>query len=225
MFNAASVSETLQEAAEYGFTSTSKPIFDWPTVKAKRDAYVQRLNGIYERNLLNSKVEIIAGLGSFVNNNTVKVGQHTFTAKHILIATGSQASIPKIEGKEHVLTSDGFFEMNYLPKKVAIVGAGYIAVELAGVLAQLGSQVDLIYRHHEFLRTFDVSIRQGVSESYKQMGMNLLSNSHVQKISSSFEGEKKKLELLCLNSSTQSTSTHSDYDEVIYAVGRERNYE
>lgn len=125
MFNTAAVSDTLNEAHEYGF-KFSKPTFDWPTVKSKRDAYIQRLNGIYERNLMNSKVEIIPGMGSFVNNNTIKVGQHIFTAKHILIATGSQASIPpQLEGSEHVLTSDGFFDMNYLPKKVAIVGAGH----------------------------------------------------------------------------------------------------
>ena len=221
MFNTASIAETLHEASEYGFT-VAKPEFDWATVKSKRDAYVQRLNGIYERNLLNSKVEIIGGIGSFVNNHTVRVGQSNYSAKHILIATGSQATIPKVQGSEHVLTSDGFFKMDYLPKKVAIVGAGYIAVELAGVLAQLGSKVDLYFRHDELLRSFDSSIREGVLDSYKELGMKLICNSNIHKIESVQVGEQRRtLTLHSTINQSQATVVNSDYDEVIYAVGRE----
>ena len=88
------------------------------------------------------------------------------------------------------------------------------------MLKQLGSQVDLIYRHSEFLRSFDSSIRQGIAESYTQMGMNLISNAQVQKILKTGDGESKKLELHCLSTENQMTSIHSDYNEVIYAVGR-----
>jgi glutathione reductase (NADPH) len=161
----ASVAEVLHEAKQYGFDIQQTPSFNWNYLKLKRDAYVTRLNGIYANNLNKEKVEVIYGDASFVDRNTVKVGEQLYSGKHILIAVGSQAWIPNVPGaKEFGVTSDGFFELETMPKKVAIAGAGYIAIELAGIFKTLGAEVSLFIRHNEFLRSFDDIIREGVMQ-------------------------------------------------------------
>ncbi len=113
-------------------------------------------------------VEIITGTATFVDKNTIKVGDQLYGGKHILIATGSRAWIPNVPGaREFGVTSDGFFELEDLPKKVAIAGAGYIAVELAGIFKILGAEVSLFIRQSEFLRSFDSCIREGVMQCKK----------------------------------------------------------
>lgn len=155
----------MHEASQYGFKLTETPQVNWNEVKVKRDAIVERLNGIYERNLERENVDIIRGHASFVDSQTVKVGSQLYSGKKILIAVGSKAWIPDIPGaKEFGVTSDGFFELTTMPKKVAIAGAGYIAVELAGIFKSLGAEVSLIIRQKEFLRSFDSCIREGVME-------------------------------------------------------------
>jgi glutathione reductase (NADPH) len=122
-------------------------------IKEKRDAYITRLNGIYTTNMTKDTIHQIVGTASFVDSKTVQVNNENYSAKKILIATGSSAWIPDVPGaQEFGITSDGFFELGYLPKKVAIVGAGYIAVELAGIFASLGSEVTLFVRQDSYLR-------------------------------------------------------------------------
>jgi glutathione reductase (NADPH) len=141
MYNAASVLEILHQAEGYGI-SVGDVKFDMKTIKAKRDAYVKRLNGIYAKNLENSGVTFVSGDAKFVGPKTVEVDGKPYTAKHILIAVGGKPMIPNIPGaRELGITSDGFFDLEEVPERVAVIGSGYIAVELAGILNVLGSKV------------------------------------------------------------------------------------
>jgi glutathione reductase (NADPH) len=226
MWNTAHIAETLDEASSYGFNLSSRPSFNWTMMKQKRDAYVKRLNGIYENNLSKDNIEIIKGFASFVDNKTVRVGDLDYTGDHILIATGSKAWIPEIPGaKEFGLTSDGFFDLNYLPKKVAIAGAGYIAVELAGIFNALGTSVSLFIRQKEFLRSFDVSIRECLLQEYKEAGIDVVFDSQILEISNSGNSLQKSLKLNVLNKSSLQTNSFEGYEEVIFAVGRSANTE
>ena len=151
MFNAASVKETINQASGYGF-SVSDTSFDMGAIKAKRDACVTRLNGIYKSNLANSEVTFIEGDARFTGPKSVTVGDSTYTGKHVLVAVGGKPTLPNIPGAHIGITSDGFFDLEEVPKKVAVIGSGYIAVELAGILNVLGSSVDLFIRGERPLR-------------------------------------------------------------------------
>ena len=159
MWNVAWINEAIHDAHDYGFDVTPPPAvtgFRWAEIKAKRDAYVKRLNDIYTNNVKKDGVEFVAGWGKLLDAKTVGVGGESFEAKHIVLATGGAPTLPRsVPGYEHGITSDGFFELPAQPRRVAVVGAGYIAVELAGILRSLGSDVALYIRHQSFLRTFD----------------------------------------------------------------------
>ena len=154
MWNAAHIAEQTQLAKDYGF-AVSGAEFDWPTLKTKRDAYIARLNGIYAKNLANSGVETVLGYATFTGAKTIEVNGQAYSGKHMLIATGGTPWVPDLPGAELGISSDGFFELEDLPKRCLVVGAGYIATELAGVLNGLGSQVTLALRKDTALRGFD----------------------------------------------------------------------
>lgn len=143
-WHAAEIHQTLRNAKNYGFAIEETRPFDWQGFVAKRAALVQRLNTIHEEHLGEDDVEYLHGVASFVDTDTVNVvldagKQVAVKAKHILVAVGGHPTIPSdIEGSELGITSDGFFELDKQPKKVAIIGAGYIAVELAGMFNALG---------------------------------------------------------------------------------------
>ena len=124
MFNAAHVQEVLHDAPLYHYKNADAVALDWGKLKAARDAYVTRLNGIYARNLENSGVTKLEGLASFVSNNEVKVGDATYTADHVLVAVGGAPSFPDLDGAEHCLSSDGFFALEDRPDSCLVVGAG-----------------------------------------------------------------------------------------------------
>ncbi|KAJ3416509.1 hypothetical protein HDV05_001246 [Chytridiales sp. JEL 0842] len=226
----ASIAEMLHEAKGFGFDVTVKS-FNWEAVKQKRDAYITRLNGIYTNNLTKDKVDQIVGFASFVDPHTIEVEGKQYTAKNILIATGSEAWIPNNPGaREYGMTSDGFFELSYLPKKVALAGAGYIAVELAGIFKALGSDVTLFIRKSEFLRSFDSIIKDSIMEEYKKMGINIVACSSVHKIENTSTDPAKKLLKLHYNRQTADndntvTETMDGVEEFIWAVGRTANVE
>ena len=156
MFCAANLrEEILQDACDYGLQVDGNAKFDWSKFVQKRDAYIERLNGIYQRNLDNSKVDIIKGMAKFVGDKKVEVDGSLYTADHILVAVGGRPLIPDIPGSEHGITSDGFFELKDQPGKVVVVGAGYIAVEMAQIFAGLGSNTTLCIRGSKVLRSFD----------------------------------------------------------------------
>lgn len=184
MFLAASMRDTLtHECPQYGFGNPD-PTFDWKAVKDKRDAYIVRLNKIYENGLKNNGIDILEGWGSFVDAHTVEVkmkdgSTKTVTADKIMIATGGKPMVPPGEGvAEHCITSDGFFDLEALPQKAVVVGAGYIAVELAGVLNALGSEVHLVVRKGKALREFDPDISDMLDAEYLKAGVTIHRNTN-----------------------------------------------
>ena len=216
MWNASVVAESLHDAKCYGF-SVDKFSFNYEEIKKKRDTYITRLNGIYDKLLDNSKVDLVRGFAKFKSSNVVEVNGESFEGKHILIATGGYPSIPAIPGAELGLSSDGFFEMKNLPKKAVVIGAGYIAVELAGVLNGLGSEVHLMIRKDSLLRTFDKDIQSALIEEIENSGITIHKQSSIEQIVKKSDGL-----------SISGKEPGKDYlieaiDEVIWAVGRNPN--
>uniref|UniRef100_A0A8C5W3H3 Glutathione reductase, mitochondrial n=1 Tax=Microcebus murinus TaxID=30608 RepID=A0A8C5W3H3_MICMU len=159
MWNTAVHSEFMHDHVDYGFQSCEGK-FNWRVIKEKRDAYVSRLNTIYQNNLTKSNIEFIHGHAAFTSDPqpTVEVNGKKYTAPHILIATGGVPSIPhesQIPGASLGITSDGFFQLEELPGRSVIVGAGYIAVEIAGILSALGSKTSLMIRQDKGIQTDD----------------------------------------------------------------------
>ena len=214
MFNAAAHAEALHYHKDFGFDVSPAP-FNWPEVKKKRDAYIKKLNGIYENNLNNSKVQIIRGKAMFVGEKTVEVNGQKFAGEHVLIATGGRPSDPALPGAEYGINSDGFFELEELPRRSFVVGAGYIAVEMAGILKTLGSDVTLMIRHDKVLRTFDSLISDVITEELQHIGINLIKNDGFAQASKSKHGS--------LTVSTRNGHTVSDVDCLLFAIGRDPN--
>ena len=221
-FNAAAIAETIHQAKSYGFSVQETAPFDWSTFKQKRDAYIHRLNGIYERNLTNDKVEYVHGWAKVVSPNSVEVtlddGTKTVVnAKKILIATGGYPTPPPaIPGSEHGINSDGFFDIATLPKKVALVGAGYIAVEFAGMFNALGVETHLFIRYDTFLRHFDPMIQEGVTKEYERLGIHV----HKQSLATKVDKDEATGKLTVHYKEAGSEGVLSDVDHLIWAVGR-----
>ncbi|KAI9789691.1 MAG: Glutathione reductase [Peltula sp. TS41687] len=234
-WNAAAIAETLKDAKAYGFNLQETAPFDWTTFKHKRDAYVKRLNGIYERNLHNDGVEYIHGRAHLLNQHEVQIdlddGSRDYIhAKKILIATGGHPNLPKhIPGFEHGITSDGFFELETQPKKVAIVGAGYIAVEFAGMFHALGTETHLFIRHDTFLRNFDPMIQDTITQEYEHLGIKLYKQSNVSKVekSESLSSSHSNPNTLKLHytSSNRDSGVLDNIDTLIWAIGRSAEVE
>ncbi|HTV51578.1 MAG TPA: glutathione-disulfide reductase [Steroidobacteraceae bacterium] len=171
MWNAAELAQAFGDSAGYGFQASAP--HDWKVLKAGRDAYVLRLNGIYERNLAGRKVELVRGTARFAGPHTVEVDGRLLGAPHIVIATGARGVLPDIPGVELGITSDGFFELAERPESVVVVGSGYIAVELAGILASLGARVQLCVRGKQLLRSFDDMLGAACAVSLRDEGVEV----------------------------------------------------
>ena len=170
----AHVHDELEDAAGYGWQVPLDDVsFDWPKLVANKNAEIERLNGIYGRLLENAGVTIIEGTASLSDANTVAVGETSYRARHITIATGSWPVIPDVPGKECILTSNEMFYLPQLPKQAVVWGGGYIAVEFAGILAGLGVETTLLYRGDLFLRGFDNDIRRFTEQEMRKKGVNL----------------------------------------------------
>src|SRR5580658_1554795 len=157
MWNAASIALALKDANDYGFGITLGDS-DWGALKQRRDAYILRLNGIYARNLAAKGVTHVQGRARFVDARTLEVNGARLTAPHIVIATGGMPTVPQLPGAARGITSDGFFELERRPQRVAIVGSGYVAGELAGAFHELGSHVELFIRKDRLLAHFEVRL-------------------------------------------------------------------
>lgn len=212
LFYASHFREEFENSHGFGW-SLAVPEFNWQTLIKNKNAEIQRLNGIYQKILANAGVQIHEGTASVEDEHTVTINNNKITSKYILLATGGWPVVPNIPGKEHILTSNEFFHLEKLPQEVVIVGGGYIAVEFAGILKGLGSNVTLIYRGPLFLRGFDRDIRQFLYEEMKKKGINLLFNEEVVAI------EKKSEKYLCKLSVGQELKS----DAVIYCTGRKPN--
>lgn len=179
MYNTATVNEVLHQAKEFGFNVPEGVTFDWGKLKQYRDRYIKRLNVIYEGGLDKLGITRIQGLASFQGPNTLTVtnneeadgvNKRQVTAEHILIAVGGAPNKLEVPGAEHLINSDGFFELDTQPKKVGVLGAGYIAVELAGVFHGLGTDTSLIVRKERALRNFDATISTHLDTAMKKSG-------------------------------------------------------
>lgn len=168
----------FEDAAGFGWT-VPPPTFDWSTLIANKDAEIERLNRVYDRILRAAGVEIVPGRGKLVGPNTVAVAEQTFTAEHILIATGGRPWIPDVAGAEHIAVSDDLFELPRLPRRIAVVGGGYIGVEFAGIFNALGSDVTLMYRSGLPLRGFDEDVRGFLAHEMEKAGIHLQPDSHI----------------------------------------------
>ncbi|MGI2854482.1 glutathione-disulfide reductase [Shewanella algae] len=211
MWYGAQVAEAMHlYAKDYGF-DVSVNQFDWNTLVASREAYIERIHGSYERGLANNKVTVVNGYGRFVDNHTIEVDGEHYSAEHILIATGGAPSIPDIPGAEHGIDSDGFFALREQPKRVAVVGAGYIAVEIAGVLHALGSETHLFVRKHAPLRNFDPMLYETLMESMAGEGPSLHTQSIPKEVRKNADGS---LTLVLENAEEYTV------DCLIWAIGR-----
>lgn len=188
MWHGAQIAEAMHRyAADYGFDVDVKQ-FDFQQLIASREAYIDRIHQSYERVLGNNKVDVIQGFARFVDAHTVEVNGEQITADHILIATGGYPTRPAIPGAEHGIDSDGFFTLRELPKRVAVVGAGYIAVEIAGVMHALGAETHLVVRKHAPLRSFDPMLVDTLLEVIKTEGPELHTQAVPQRVEKQADG-------------------------------------
>ncbi|WP_342630495.1 glutathione-disulfide reductase [Marinobacter alkaliphilus] len=179
----AHVHDELEDAAGYGWrVPLDQASFDWPTLVANKNAEIERLNGIYGRLLENAGVEIINGTATISDANTVTVGERSYSAKHITVATGSWPVVPDVPGKDCILTSNEMFYLPQLPRHAVVWGGGYIAVEFAGILAGLGVETTLLYRGDLFLRGFDNDVRRFTEQEMRKKGVDLRFNATIESI-------------------------------------------
>ena len=210
MWTAAELGHALEDARGYGFDLVVNG-HDWPRLKAARDAYVERLNGIYAANLEKRKVAWLKGAARFVDAHTLAVGDEVVTAPHIVIATGGRPAVPDLPGAGLGISSDGFFELPTRPGNVAIVGSGYIAAELAGIFAALGSRVSLFVRHDRLLRNFDVMLSAALGREMAAQGIELVP--HAVPAALARAGGATELKLA-------DGRAYGDFDCVLWAIGR-----
>ncbi|PJG59787.1 glutathione-disulfide reductase [Aeromonas cavernicola] len=172
MWYAGQIADALKYGADYGFDTTLNH-FSWTKLIASRQAYIERIHQSYEHVLAKNQITVIKGFARFVDSQTIEVNGSHYTADHILIATGGHPHTPTIPGAEFGIDSDGFFELQAQPKRVAVVGAGYIAVEIAGVMQALGSETHLLVRKQAPLRQFDPMLQETLVEIMAQDGPTL----------------------------------------------------
>jgi glutathione reductase (NADPH) len=172
-FCAATIAETLEDAADYGF-DLGEVRFDLARFRKARDAYVQRLRGIYARNLEKDGVTRIDGFGQVLEPGLVEVGGERIRTEHLLIATGGRPRWPNLPGAELGVVSDGFFELERVPRRVAILGAGYIAVEFGTALRALGAEVTLLERGTQLLKWFDPMVGAALGDEMEKAGAKIV---------------------------------------------------
>ncbi|MHC3822617.1 MULTISPECIES: glutathione-disulfide reductase [Pseudomonas] len=202
--------EDFEQSSGFGW-SLGEANFDWTTLIANKDREINRLNGIYRNLLVNSGVTLHEAHAKIVGPHEVEVNGERFTAKNILIATGGWPQIPEIPGHEHAISSNQAFFLKELPKRVLVVGGGYIAVEFAGIFHGLGANTTLLYRGDLFLRGFDGSVRKHLQEELTKRGMDLQFNADIARIDKQPDGSLK---------ATLKDGRVLEADCVFYATGR-----
>ena len=206
MWFAANAASTINSAKGFGFDLDVKN-FSWQTLKQGRDNYISGITNWYDGYLERLGIDYLHGFGKLVDRNTVSVNGVNYTADHIVLSPGGEPAIPHIEGADQGITSDGFFELEELPKSVAIIGGGYIGVELAGVLNALGSEVSLFERNGALLPGFEPMLQQALEKDYQAHGITLHHRAQIDKVS-----KDKKL--------ITADSEFGPFETIIWAVGR-----
>lgn len=203
----------VEDAKGFGWTFGAGTL-DWPALIAAKDREINRLSDIYINLLRQSGVEMHAGRATLVYAHTVAIGERTIRARHIAIATGSRPSLPPRPGIEHAITSREALSLAACPKRIAVVGGGYIAVEFAGIFNGFGSHVDLFYRGEKILRGFDDDVRQFLTDEMTKQGVTIHARSVVESIERADDGTL---------SVRAGDARHGPYDQVLYATGRVPN--
>tara|TARA_R100000935_G_scaffold7873_1_gene16726 strand:+ start:400 stop:1791 length:1392 start_codon:yes stop_codon:yes gene_type:complete len=179
--------EDIHEANGYGWTIEGAR-FDWASLVANKDREIQRLNGIYKNLLTDSGVTLLQAHARLVDPHTVEVDGKHYSAEHILIATGGWPFVPDIPGREHAITSNEAFYLDELPRRVLVVGGGYIAVEFASIFHGCGADTTLLYRGELFLRGFDGSLRDHLKDELIKKGLDLQFNADITRIDKQADG-------------------------------------
>ncbi|WP_211227129.1 glutathione-disulfide reductase [Saccharospirillum impatiens] len=208
---ASEFSQSFKDAAGFGYTVDKKPEFEWARLRDNKTNEIKRLNGVYDGLLSRAGVDIIHGHGQFVDEHTVAVEDRQFSAKHVVIATGSWPVMPDAEGAEHIISSNEVFYLDSFPKDVIVIGGGYIAVEFAGIFNGLGAKTHLLHRGEPVLRGFDDDIREFVSSELEQAGIQLLYNREISKVEALDSGRFK---------ATLSDGSVRETDLIVSAIGR-----
>jgi glutathione reductase (NADPH) len=213
MWNAADLVGAMADARGYGF-DVSVAGHDWAGLKASRDAYVVRLNGIYETNLAKSGITVLRGWARLLDAHTVDVAGRRLHGERILLASGGKPRRPKVPGAELGIDSNGFFELAQRPERVTLVGAGYVALEIAGVFAALGSQVTLVWRGPGVLRDFDPMLSDAAQEGLKAAGATLMPQAIPTALTRAADGRRIDVRL-------DNGELLTNQDAVIWAIGRD----
>ena len=201
--------EAFEDARGFGWNS-ARPAFEWSQLRDNKTREIERLNGVYQQLLDGAGVHVKRGHAELLDANRVRMGEHVYSARNILIATGSWPMIPEVPGRELAITSNEAFYLDRFPERVVIVGGGYIAVEFAGIFAGLGAQTTLIYRGSMFLRGFDDEVRAFVASEMRKKHIDLRFSTDVTAIAARGEGRRLTL----------SDGEVLDTDLVMYATGR-----
>ncbi|RZJ18520.1 MAG: glutathione-disulfide reductase [Haliea sp.] len=213
---AAHYAEAFHEAAGFGW-DVGTPRFDWERLKKNRGAEITRLNGVYQQLLTGAGVQILRGWAELVDGHTVQVrteaGVERITARHILIATGGTPSVPDLPGRAHVITSDSMFDLPVFPKRLVVVGGGYIACEFASIFQGLGARVTQVYRGEQVLRGFDNEVRAFVAAEMRKTGIDLRLHAEVAAVAQAAQGLQVTL----------ADGHVLEADTVLYATGRVPN--
>lgn len=215
MWYAAGLAHDAALAKSYGF-DISVEAHDWALLRSRRDAYVKRLNGIYEGNLDKREVALARGHARIVDANSVAVGDRRYRGDRLVIATGGVPIVPQLRGAEHGITSDGFFELPERPQRVGLVGSGYVAVELGGVFAALGSETTVAVRKDGVLTSFDQMLRDELSAAMRAQGIALETAVIPQALERSPAGLLLRAE---------DGRQFGPFDALVWAVGRSPNVE
>ncbi|SFO91511.1 NADPH-glutathione reductase [Ectopseudomonas composti] len=202
--------EDFEQASGFGW-SLGEANFDWPTLIANKNREIERLNGIYRNLLTNSGVSLFEGHARIVDAHTVEVNGQRHSAERILIATGGWPQIPDIPGREHAISSNEAFFLKQLPRRVLVVGGGYIAVEFASIFHGLGAHTSLLYRGDLFLRGFDGAVREHLRDELNKKGLDLQFNADIANIERQADGSL---------AATLKDGRVLEADCVFYATGR-----
>lgn len=214
MWYAGMLAHAVEDAKGYGFAAKTGAL-DWATLIEGRQGYIQGINDWYHTFLADSNIDEIVGTAKFIDAHTVEVNGERYTAEHIVISPGTKPIVPSTPGAELGINSDGFFALKEQPKRMAVVGSGYIAVEIAGLMCALGTEVTLIIRRGHVLGNFDAMLREVLMEEMVAAGINIMSSMEIEKIEKADDGS------LTLNCSGGHTLT--GFDRLLWAIGREPN--
>jgi len=213
MWYAAELAHAVDDASDFGIPAR-RDRTDWQKLVAVRDDYISNINQYWNGYVDNSGISRVEGHASFVDQNTVQVNGKHYSADHIVIATGGQPIVPPVPGAELAITSDGFFELKQLPERVAIIGGGYIGVELSGVLNALGSNVTLVTMEDRIMESFDSMISTVLENEMRRQGIAVYREFTAANLSQNPSG---------IALSSADGRTFSGFDTVIWAVGRRPN--